>query len=147
MHVWGCSICSAKWNTLSITSADIPSIRPKMKGNWKCASEEKCMQMENGLGPTVGDHVNGKMTKEIPWDSIYSPWLIPKHTTRYQMAPTAMFAFNIRTDKETLLSDGYVLIIFILIIVYKIVLIFITESSSSLITAGIFLPILDRYVL
>lgn len=63
------------------------------------------------------------------------------------MAPTAMFAFNIRTDKETLLSDGYVLIIFILIIVYKIVLIFITESSSSLITAGIFLPILDRYVL
>lgn len=63
------------------------------------------------------------------------------------MAPTAMFAFNIRTDKETLLSDGYVLIIFILIIVYKIVLIFITESSSSLITAGIFLPVLDRYVL
>lgn len=63
------------------------------------------------------------------------------------MAPTAMFAFNIRTDKETLLSDGYVLIIFILIIVYKIVLIFITESSSSFITAGIFLPILDRYVL
>lgn len=71
---------------------------------------------------------------------MYSAWLIPKHTTRYQMAPTAMFAFNIRTDKETLL-------IFILIIVYKIVLIFITESSSSLITAGIFLPILDRYVL
>lgn len=63
------------------------------------------------------------------------------------MAPTAMFAFNIRTDKETLLSDGYVLIIFILIIVYKIVLIFITESSSSLITAGIFLPVLDRHVL
>lgn len=64
------------------------------------------------------------------------------------MAPTAMFAFNIRTDKETLLSDGYVLIIFILIIAYKmIILIFITESSSSLITAGIFLPILDRYLL